>query len=896
MASVITAMGLQSGKTASKSHSLSITQPIQMLPRDEKGEEWQKQNMDWYEQIGLKQLRLQAKRMLKNYRLAKGIIDKSDYIVQDGNEYSELIHQLTKDDDSDSALSIKFYPIIPNVINVLVGEFSKRSNKIMVRAVDEYSKNEKLEAKKQEITNYLLLDAQVKIAQNLQAQGIDMNSEEAQEALEGAKSLPEIEEMFRKSYTSIPEQWANYQLAIDEERFKMYEKENEGFRDSLIVDREFWHIRLLEDDYEVELWNPINVFYHKSPDTRYISEGNYVGRILMMSVPDVIDRYGYRMDDDQIKSLESIHQVSSKMVGEGHDYTAYYDTSKPYTDQYPNSVHYEKLMTQKSMLDDIIGSDDFHDFIFGDTFDQGMVRVTEVYWKSQRRVGWLTKIDLEGNITKSLVTEDYKITEKPIYDTSVFTQKTKKNLVLGEHIDWLWINQVWKGIKIGATFSTTSSDFDPIYLDVEPLEFQFKGTDNPFNAKLPVEGCIYSDRNTRSSSLVDLMKPYQILYNLANNQISDIQIDELGTVILIDHRFLPSHSMGEEWGRGNMAKAYRAMKDFSILPIDAGVENLGGPAGNYSFQKMELEQTNRLLTRLKVSEYAKFEAFSVVGVTPQRLGDTAASETATGNQIALNNSYSQTEHYFTQHQNFLMPRVKQMMIDAAQYFTSRKPSVRLAYTTSRQEELFLEMEDNKLMLRDFNIYCMSRPDSKTVLDQLKQLAINNNTSGANLYDLARVMESQSITEVMDALKVSVQNLQGQEQQKMSAEQELHQKELEAEAYEAEIQRIDENQRLDKQLQNNIDVAEIRAMGYAKDTDMNSDQVPDVLEVDTFKQQIDSNKMALERKKHEDSIALEKQKMDLERKKLETQKEIERLKLLNPVAGEKSKSKTKKKKK
>ena len=48
----------------------------------------------------------------------------------------------------------------------------------------------------------------------------------------------------------------------------------------------------LNDDYEVELWNPALTFYQKSPDTRYISDGNYVGKCEMVTVSDVIDCYG----------------------------------------------------------------------------------------------------------------------------------------------------------------------------------------------------------------------------------------------------------------------------------------------------------------------------------------------------------------------------------------------------------------------------------------------------------------------------------------------------------------------------------------------------------------------------------------------------------------------------
>ena len=60
---------------------------------------------------------------------------------------------------------------------------------------------------------------------------------------------------------------------------------------------------------------------------------------------------------------------------------------------------------------------------------------------------------------------------------------------------------------------------------------------------------------------------------MVNNQIADILVDELGTVIMFDQNALPRHSMGEDWGKGNYAKAYVAMKDFQMLPLDTSITN-----------------------------------------------------------------------------------------------------------------------------------------------------------------------------------------------------------------------------------------------------------------------------------------------------------------------------------
>ena len=135
-----------------------------------------------------------SRKILKNYKLAKGIIDKTDYIVEEDNQYKELMDVLTEEDDS--ALELKFYPIIPNVVNVLTGEFSKRFSRVQFRAVDDLSYNEMIEQKRSMIEENLLADAAEKVTQKLIEMGLDPMSEEAKEKLAPAqlKSLPEIEE------------------------------------------------------------------------------------------------------------------------------------------------------------------------------------------------------------------------------------------------------------------------------------------------------------------------------------------------------------------------------------------------------------------------------------------------------------------------------------------------------------------------------------------------------------------------------------------------------------------------------------------------------------------------------------------------------------------------------
>ena len=141
---VFNALQLKNGAKAKtggySSASSSLTQPVQFLPAKQKTDDWFAWNLDWLEIQGMNFLRGNSRKLLKNYKLAKGIIDKTDYITEPDNEYKELMDVLTQTDES--ALELRFYPIIPNVINVMTGEFSKRYSKVQFRAVDDLSYNE----------------------------------------------------------------------------------------------------------------------------------------------------------------------------------------------------------------------------------------------------------------------------------------------------------------------------------------------------------------------------------------------------------------------------------------------------------------------------------------------------------------------------------------------------------------------------------------------------------------------------------------------------------------------------------------------------------------------------------------------------------------------------------
>jgi len=889
---VYNALQLKKGAKVEQNRMGSITQPLQFLPKKEKDEEWAAWNLDWIEWQGLKQIRRNARRLMKNYKLAKGIIDRTDYIVEENNEYRDIVELLTKEDVS--ALELKFYPIVPNVINVLVAEFAKRSTKLTYRAVDEFSYNELLEQKRKMVEDVLLEDAKMKISSALMDQGMDPASEEfiQETSSEKLKTLPEIEMYFKKDYRSMIEEWASHQHKVDVERFRMDELEERGFRDMLITDREFWHFRMMEDDYEVELWNPVVTFYHKSPDARYISQANWVGKTDMMTPSDVIDKYGYIMDEEQLRALEAVYPIRSAgyTIGGYQNDGSFYDATKSH-DWNTNMPSLAYRQYTSAMAGSIYDNGDIIAQILSegeDYYDQGiayLLRVTTVYWKSQRKVGHLISIDDNGEVKMDIVDEDYAITNKPIYDTRLNKNKTKDNLIYGEHVDWIWINEVWGGVKIGPNIPSfwgmnNPGGFSPMYIGINKskigsIPFQFKGDSTLYGCKLPVEGSVFSDRNTRSTALIDLMKPYQIGYNIVNNQIADILVDELGTIIMLDQNTLPKHSLGEDWGKGNYAKAYVAMKNFQMLPLDTSITNTENALNFQHFQKLDLSQTERLMSRVQLANHFKQQAYEVIGVNPQRMGQQLSQMTATGVEQAAAASYAQTEVYFIQHCDYLMPRVHQMRTDLAQYYNSNNPSARLTYVTTADEKVNFEINGTDLLMRDLNIFCSTTANHRAILEQLKQMAMQNNTTGASIYDLGKIVQSDSIAQLNTVLKSSEQKQQELKQQELQQAEQMQQEQIKAQQ-DIEKMKIDaQAMEKEKDRQRDILVAEIRAAGYGSMSDVNknemsdyADAMKDIRATEQYQQQTE-----LQKTKEDNRVNSDREKIALEREKINAQREI-----------------------
>ena len=878
-------------------------QPPQALPSDKKDELWKRANLDWMEQLLKGFLPEKRSRLIKNYNVAQGVIDVEDYIDTDINIYKNIFDGVeTAMEDSLLAESdiiaddLKFYPIVPSIINVLTGELLKKFDHIKVKAVDEYSTNEALEYKRELMLQYLQQKAQSKIAQKLESQGISQDSpefqEQMQQAVEQAMSIPEIQKFMNRNYKNNYEEWANRILEQAEFKYKLKEIEIELFKHQLIADEAYSEIRIDDNDVEVINWNPYDTLVIKPKHVKYTSDADLVSRQYWTTIHDVVAKYRDKIDKALIEKYNTPLGVTP----------TFSERRLQPDDNQSLMLNEKKLIAFKYMMGGV------------ELDASSKVLVTEGYWMSRRRLAKLTAI-YEGVRIEKVVDDTFKVTIKPIYDKD-------KNLIAGEELEYFYAPQVWKGTKLNFAYGSVPStvvneneyldksifgkktdDLNAdvnrgwIYIDVQPIEYQFTDEHQPFKPKIPVVGCdgFEKNMNVGKLSLIDKTKALQVMYNGFMNEIDKFAKTEIGLFYLMDQRLIPQQSLDGTWGKYNWLKFIMTAKDTSLGVVDNSSSNLEGSPAMQQPSVVNLLNNDRFKSRIELANYCEQQIMKVIGISPQRMGSINSQETATGVNQAINNSYSQTELYFFNHTN-LMRELKSMILDAEKYIESKKPVSRVNYLNSDVENVLFELDTEDLLLRRFNIFLTNSTDSQRVLEQLRQLAIQNNTSGASMLDLATIIESSNVREIKDTLAASLQNFQKQEEAKRQHEQQMLQQQLEAQAVEKEKERqfiADQNER--NRLKD-MYIADVKATGMSRENDIDQSGINDALEVSRFNLEQEKsysdilNKEQdrnMKQKEYQSKVAIEKEKVNLKKQEIASKERMKQMEISRDLANMKN---------
>ena len=603
---------------------------------------------------------------------------------------------------------IQHFPIMNSKLEVLIGEELKRpfewravvTNMNAVSEIEMAKKEELLQALRQSIEDTSL-------------------SEE-----DYASRLDQLDEEFNYNYQDFREVRANEYVNHFTKELNLPLVFNEGFKDALAVGEEIYQCDIVGGEPFMERINPQIIRTFHSGRSNKIEDADIILIEDYWSPGRIIDTYYDSLSAKDIEYLENLPDY----LGAGENAMGIPD--------------YRRGLVPRRMVDDVINFDISSDSIFSGTTDEaidgtyvpydldGNVRVLKMYWKSRRKVLKVKYYDEEtGEERFSFFAENYEIDESK-----------------GEEANTLYINEAWEGTLIGGrnhNFEEAKNDGTyGIFVNIRPRPIQFSRLSNPSKCHFGIIGTIYNLNGDKPYSMVDMMKPYNYLYDVIQYRLMDTTAAAWGSLAEVDLSLIPDKWGVEKWLY--FAKIHHlAVKDSFNEGLEGAARGkLAGAMNNNSQRVISDASYNYIQQLINLAEYVKVEMGEIVGINRQREGQIANRETVGGVERATLQSSYITERYFAIH-NDTKRRALNCLLETAKV-AARGKKIKFRYIASDGSLKLMEFDGDEFAENDYGIVMDASTDILNLdqkIESIAQAALQ--TQQATLSDIMRMWSSAS---------------------------------------------------------------------------------------------------------------------------------------------------------
>jgi hypothetical protein len=845
--------------------------------------------MDALEQIGLFQLRQHRARFEDSYRIVRGDYDYST-IVKNSSFLSQLDFENAQ---SEIPETLEHYAFIEPIINVLLGEYIKKPDPLTVHAEDENSVNDFLITLRDKLRENVneSVTRMMKIA--AMKRGMDPDKKNFQSEEERQAYLQELEKIrqevtprdivntMRTEWKPIYIEWAEKTLEENQMRYDLEDLGRDMFRDYLITGRAFKHHRIAHNRYQPELWSPINTFTSITERQKYPELGDYVGHIEYMSNVEVVNLFAEKLTARQQRKILKSESYTPGNKPDGGDLSmmevAQQSGHQPTLVSHEHQYQFDMIDQFQNLTGQYHGwngwfgehGTNIGDFIVETNQDwrTDMVRVTEMYWKSMERFGYLVAVNPEtGETLEGLYSDEVASELLKDWEVKQLSSETMEEALKNPKdntITWFFLPKVRYGIKI----SEENTDLDEdLYLGGDLLEYQLNGETNEFHAKLPVTGIV------EDTSLVSRVEVEQSEYSMVLNMARDYMSRELGVFFLFDRAYLPQYlkDLPEE-------ESIDAMNDLirqtGIMDVDS--TKARGTSFN-QFQLVNMDLSRPMMDKMAIAQQIKMRAYEKLGLNPQRMAQAVEATTARGVQVSQDASYAQTEVWFDKFSQ-VQKRDAEVQINISQWLAYTGKDVTVQYTDNNTHYHFMKMNDPDLPMRRFKIFVQNTSKRRAELELIKQTFFSDNTIEKDLQDMAEVIGADSVSKVLRVSRARRAQAELRELQRRQHEKEMQLQKIQADQlaeekkmqHEKELEMIKGEIALRKQ--------SILALGFSEDKDIDANQSPDVVDelkagLESFKAKsadfLKREQLRLERTKADRDFMIKQQKMTNDRRAVE----------------------------
>jgi len=700
--------------------------PAQVLPMSKKGKAWRKQHLDWADRnshLNNAQVRKRFRDKKVNFGLYDGVLDIADMklVLNPGGLEKYFIPD-----------AVQHYPIITPRINVLVGEEKRRKFDWSVQLMNPNTISMVIKDKKR------MLD------QKLQELLMSKLPEE-----EVAKELESYSQYINFDYLDVREKRANVIMRNYIEKLDMKFKFQQGFKEALIAGEEAYMFDVVNGEVTFEKLNTNKVFTLRSGSSNRMEDADVIVLDDYWSPGKIQDHYYEDMKKLDVKKLEeysgTIGNINSDGVSEAIDDVAGFEILER------ESIN--AFLDASGVYDGHGARSSYYD-------SDGNIRVLRMLWKSKKKILKISFPDGNGGLATKFRSEDYII-----------------NKDKGEVAKEFWVNQWWKGVKIG----------EDIYLQIKPREIQYNKIGQPSFNSSGVVGQIYNTNDRRAVSMLDRAKPFQYLYDISWYRVNEALAKYLGSIMEVDVAKIP-----KGW---NLTKWLYFARKAGIGVVDSFKEGqrgmakgkLAGAVGNTTGKVLDQKVGDFIQTHIEMMEFAKAQMDEITGVSRQRLGQVENRETVGGVERAVSQSNHITEELFTMH-DYCKKRCFQILLETAKHAMKGK-SVKFQYIADDYTRQVMEVDGDEFAEEEYGLQ-VSNDDAinqmEQKLDGMVQLGLQNQM--ISFSTAMKIYNSPSLREVQRMIEKDESDMHQRQSQQAEAEMKAQQAAAQQQAATEEAER------------------------------------------------------------------------------------------------------------
>lgn len=737
-----------------------INLPPQQLPFSKKNKKWRAAHLDWADS-----------KTFFNYSLVrKSVIHKKiNYDLLNGKLHMSDLEMILNPDNLQAGFipdRIQHYPIINSKLRVLSGEESKRVFDFKVVVTNPNAITEIENNKKQELL------------QRLQ----EWVSNTAQSEEEANQELERINDYYTYEWQDMREIRANALLNHYIKEYNIPLMFNQGFMDAMAVGEEIYQCDIVGGEPIIKKLNPLKVRIFKGGYSNRIEDADMIVLEDYWSPAQVIDTF---YDVLTKKDMEYIEKMPDHVGQAAVDSMDNIDERYGFVN---NHMIGDEISADGLFWDPMGAYDGVNNSLL--PYDMaGNLRVLRVYWKSRRRIKKVRSYDPQtGEEVFNFYPETYVIDKDA-----------------GEEEQIFYINEAWEGTKIGTD----------IYVNMRPRIVQYNRLSNPSRCHFGIVGSIYNLNDTRPFSLVDMMKPYNYLYDAIHDRLNKLIARNWGSLVRLDFAKKPKGWDVEKWLYYAKTMGIAVEDSFKEGDIGAATGKLAGALNNASTGVIAASDGNQIQQYINLLEFIKMEMAEVAGITKQREGQVSNRETVGGVERATLQSSHITEWLFVVHED-VKKRALECFLETAK-IALRGRSKKFSYILSDNSQRIVDIDGDEFAEADYGLVVDNSNGMQELnqkLDTLAQAALQNQTLSFStimkLFSSSSLAEKQRLVE-KDERNIQERQAQAQQQQAQIQQQEIEQK---AQLEQAKMQQEDALNQRDNETK--ILIAQINASNKEED--------------------------------------------------------------------------------